>query len=307
MRATFDHMVGESPAIGSVFALIEKVAPTDLTVLILGETGTGKELVARSLHARSKRGSGAFMVVNCAALPATLIESELFGFERGSFTGAVGSHVGLIERAEGGTLFLDEVAELPLAAQAKLLRVLQDRCVRRLGATREKWVDTRVLAATHQDLEARVQGHTFRPDLFHRLNETQIRLPPLRERGADVERIASALLARLAPALGREVALSEAARAALRAHPWPGNVRELENCIQRAVVCAAGPEIRPEDLRLGDGSPRRLADLLDAATEAAVQRSLLRHAGSAEAAAAELDVPLAELRRLAVRFHIPLA
>ena len=307
MGAAFDHMVGASPAIGSVFALIEKVAPTDLTVLILGETGTGKELVARSLHTRSRRASGPFVVVNCAALPSTLIESELFGFERGSFTDAVRSHVGYIERADGGTLFLDEVAELPLTAQAKLLRVLQDRCVRRLGGTREKRVDARVLAATHQDLEARVQARTFRADLFHRLNEVQIRLPPLRERDADVEHIAAALLARLARTLGREVALSDSARQVLRAYRWPGNVRELENCIQRAVVCPSGAEIRAEDLHLVDGTPRRLAEILDAATEAAVRTSLLHHGGSAEAAAAELDVPLAELRRLAVRFHIPLA
>ena len=308
MGTVFDLMVGESPGMGSVFALIEKLAPTDLTVLIRGETGTGKELVARSLHARSRRRSGPFMVVNCAALPLTLIESELFGFERGSFTGAVSAHAGLVERAGGGTLFLDEVAELPLGAQAKLLRVVQDRSVRRLGSTREKPVDVRLVAATHQDLAARIAGRAFRPDLYHRLNEAQILLPPLRDRGADVERIAETLLARLGRDLGREIVLADSARAALRAHRWPGNVRELENCIQRAVACGGCARLEAGDLRLVDGAdrPRRLAEILDTATEAAVRDSLLRHAGSAAAAARDLDVSLAELLRLAERFRIPL-
>jgi transcriptional regulator with PAS, ATPase and Fis domain len=303
----YDHMVGDCPAMRSLFATIEKVAPTDLTVLVVGETGTGKELVARSLHAHSPRARGPFVALNCAAIPATLLESELFGFVRGAFTGAERNRVGTIERAHGGTLFLDEIAEMLPGAQAKLLRVLQDRRVRPLGATQDRQVDVRVVAATHQDLQALVAGKAFRADLYHRLNEITLALPPLRERGDDVERIAEHILARLGGETRRPLHLSAAARRLLHDHAWPGNVRELENCLRRAVACRDAPEIDADDLRLsGSLTPLRLQEILDLATEAALREALRRHAGGVAAAAGELDVPVQELRDMAARFRIRL-
>jgi transcriptional regulator with PAS, ATPase and Fis domain len=308
MSDSFDAMIGDCAAMRAVFASIDKLAPTDLTVLVLGETGTGKELVARSLHRRSRRAGGPFVALNCAALPATLLESELFGFEKGSFTGAVAARPGHIESAHGGTLFLDEVAELPLGAQAKFLRVLQDHRVQRLGATRDRLVDIRVVAATHQDLAAMVDAGGFRRDLFHRLNEVQVVLPPLRERDADVERIAAAVLVRLGTDAERTWTLDPEARAALRAHDWPGNVRELENALRRAVSRAAGGTITARDLQFESAvRPRTLAEVRDLATEAAVRASLRRHRGDASAAATELAIDVEELRREAARLRIPLS
>ena len=305
MPDPFDSMIGDCDAMRSVFATIERVAASNLTVLVLGETGTGKELVARSLHRRSPRRSGPFVALNCAALPATLVESELFGFEKGSFTGATFAKPGHVELAHGGTLFLDEIAEMPLGAQAKLLRVVQDKCVQRLGATRDRKVDVRIVAATHQDLAALVEAGVFRRDLYHRLDEVQIRLPALRDRGDDVERIADAVLGRLGRDLGRSLRLSDAARAVLEAHDWPGNVRELENALRRAASGAAGEEIAAADLHLdAAASPRTLAEVIDAATEAALRASLRRHAGDPEAAARELAIDSEELRRLATRFGV---
>lgn len=304
----FDHMVGKSAGMRSVFAAIDKLAPTDLTVLILGETGTGKELVARSLHARSGRRHGPFVALNCSALPATLLESELFGFERGSFTGAVGDRVGHVERADGGTLFLDEIAEMPLAAQSKLLRVLEDRRVSRLGSSRDRKVDIRILAATHQDLDALVGARAFRMDLFHRLNEVQVQLPPLRDREGDVDCIAEFLLERHTEEARCAPRLTERARATLRGHSWPGNVRELENCLRRTLACCNSDTIDAADLRLDAEStqPRSLREIVDQATEAALRVSLRRHSGDVGAAAAELEVSVTELQRLAARFDIML-
>ncbi len=304
----FDHMVGQCEAMRSVFSSIVKLAPTDLTVLIVGETGTGKELVARSLHARSPRRDGPFVAINCAALPATLVESELFGFEKGSFTGAVAAHIGHVERAHEGTLFLDEIADMPLGAQAKLLRVLQDRRVTRLGSTRDRAVDLRVLAATHQDLVARVEGRSFRADLFHRLNEVQLPLPPLRERGDDIELIARSVLERVGRDLGRTLRFTDAARAALRSHPWPGNVRELENSVQRAAACSSTEALDVGDLSLRNGrAALRLDEIVARAIENAVRESLRAHAGDAAAAARSLGIPLEELHRLADRPGAPQA
>jgi len=305
MPESFDSMIGECAEMRAVFAAIARVAPTDLTVLILGETGTGKELVARSLHRRSARRDGPFVALNCAALPATLIESELFGFEKGSFTGAVSARAGHVEMAHGGTLFLDEIAEMPLGAQSKLLRVVQEKRVQRIGATRDRKVDLRIVAATHQDLASLVEAHTFRRDLYHRLDEMQIRLPPLRERGEDLDRIADFVLERLARDHGRPLHLGPPARAVLRVHDWPGNVRELENALRRAAARATGSEIAPEDLRLTTiPVARTLAEIVDAATEAAVRSSLRRHADDSEAAARELGIEPAELRRLAQRYGV---
>ncbi len=303
----FDFMLGSCPAMQSLFATIQKVAPTDFTVLVLGETGTGKELVARSLHGRRGHARGPFVALNCAAIPASLLESELFGYERGAFTGAVRDHTGHIERADGGTLFLDEIGEMSPGAQAKLLRVLQDRRVRKLGGTRERQVDVRVVAATHQDLPALVRSRAFRQDLYQRLNEVRLELPPLRDRGDDIDAIAQQQLQRLGAELGRTVTLSSGARAALRAHSWPGNVRELENCLRRAAACARDASIDVGDLRLdGVEAPRSLAQILELSTAAAIRASLRRHAGNALAAATELGVPMAELQRLAARCGVAL-
>jgi DNA-binding NtrC family response regulator len=298
------ELIGDTPSMGRVKKLVEKIAPTDSSVLILGETGTGKELVARSLHGRSARRDGPFVALNCAALPSTLLESELFGFEKGSFTGAHAAHAGHIERAHHGTLFLDEIAEMQLAAQAKLLRVLQERRVQRLGSQRERTVDVRFLAATHQDLVGLVEAGAFRRDLYPRLDEVQIRLPPLRERQADVEVIAQAVAAQLGRERGGNLVLSPCALEALRQYTWPGNVRELENTLRRAATLtrdttltaatldAAGVGPRP------GGAGRTLAEVVSAAEENAVRASLRRHRGDVAAAASELGVSPARLREI---------
>jgi len=303
MVYTFDSMLGESAVMRAVFDRIDQLARTDLTVLILGETGTGKELVARSLHGRSARGAGPFVALNCAALPSTLLESELFGFEKGSFTGAHAAHAGHIERAHGGTLFLDEIGEMPLAAQSKLLRVLQERRVQRLGGQRERSVDVRFLAATHQDLHGQVEAGGFRRDLYHRLDEVQIRLPPLRQRDADIEIIAQAVTARLARERGTPLELSIDGLEALRRHPWPGNVRELENTLRRAAtltpaatLTAAG--LDAAGLGASGGGGRTLAEILRAAEENAVRSCLRRHRGDVAAAAAELGLEIGRLRQI---------
>jgi DNA-binding NtrC family response regulator len=255
-----DGMVGRSSPMREVFDRIRKVAPTDATVLVLGESGTGKELVARALHARSPRAEAAFVAVNCAAIPETLIESELFGYQRGAFTGANADHAGLVEAAHGGTLFLDEIGELPMSAQSRLLRVLQDGEVRRVGATRARRADVRLIAATHRDLPRRVDEGGFRQDLYYRLRVVEIRLPALRDRGDDVIELAEHLIARAARRLGRSAALADDARAAIRAHHWPGNVRELENAIERALILSDGTAITPELLGLEEPSPAPSAE-----------------------------------------------
>src|SRR5690554_3879997 len=240
-------IIGASPAMLTLFKRIRKVAPTMSTVLIQGESGTGKELVARALHENSPRARAPMISVNCAAIPETLIESELFGHEKGAFTGAVAGRTGLVEAADGGTLFLDEIGELPLEAQARLLRVLQESEIRRVGSVQSRKVDVRLVAATHRDLKALAHQGLFREDLYYRLNVIELRLPPLRERGEDVMLIAEALLARI----GRNMELpslhfSPEAVNAIRQYRWPGNVRELENAIERAAILCDEDEISTE-------------------------------------------------------------
>jgi DNA-binding NtrC family response regulator len=233
------RLIGASAAMDAVRRMIVRVAPTDSAVLIRGESGCGKELVAESLHAASPRADGPFVAINCGAIPATLIEAELFGYEKGSFTGASRTHAGVFERADGGTLLLDELGELPLTAQAKLLRVLQTGEVERLGAVGTRKVDVRVVAATNVDLEAAVAAGRFRRDLMYRLNVYPIRIPPLRERVEDIEPLAAHLLHRFEALHGKRVAgFSDRALDAMRRYPWPGNVRELENLIERGVILA---------------------------------------------------------------------
>src|SRR5690554_2708380 len=240
-------IIGASAPMLTLFKRIRKVAPTMSTVLIQGESGTGKELVARALHENSPRAQAPMISVNCAAIPETLIESELFGHEKGAFTGAVAGRTGLVEAANGGTLFLDEIGELPLEAQARLLRVLQESEIRRVGSVQSQKVDVRLVAATHRDLKALAHQGLFREDLYYRLNVIELRLPPLRERGEDVMLIAEALLARI----GRNMELpslhfSPEAVNAIRQYRWPGNVRELENAIERAAILCDEDEISTE-------------------------------------------------------------
>ncbi len=251
-RNHLDAMVGRSYAMREVFAIIERVAPTDLTVMITGETGTGKELASRAVHNLSHRSAGPFRVFDCGAAPETLIESELFGHERGAFTGAHASREGLFESANGGTIFLDEIGELPIQLQPKLLRVLEQREVRRVGSGRTRKVDVRVVAATNRDLAAEVQKGTFREDLFYRLAVVEIRLPPLRERLMDMESLVTHFLGRVRHPHSI-VGLAPEILQLFESYHWPGNVRELNNVIMRAVPFSNGPLITldalPEALR----------------------------------------------------------
>ncbi|MGO2264886.1 sigma-54-dependent transcriptional regulator [Halomonas sp.] len=250
-------MIGECAAMQQVYTRIRKTAPADVTVLILGESGTGKELVARAIHQQSKRASAPLISVNCAAIPETLIESELFGHEKGAFTGASASRTGLVEAADQGTLFLDEIGELPLDAQARLLRVLQEGEIRKIGSVETRHVNVRLIAATHRDLRALSKSGEFRLDLYYRLNVMQIELPPLREREDDVLQIADILLDKACTRHERPgLRLSRAARQDLRDYPWPGNVRELENALERGVILAEGHLIHPDDLGLAPAPPR---------------------------------------------------
>ena len=230
-------MIGDSPVMRDLYARIHKVAPTDATVLVHGETGTGKELVARAIHEESKRNGKPLISVNCAAIPETLIEAELFGHEKGAFTGAQTAREGLVAAADGGTLFLDEIGELPLEAQARLLRVLQEGEVRPIGAIESRKVDVRLVAATHRNLRQLASERKFREDLYYRINVVQMTLPPLRERGKDVLAISESLLEKFCAKIHRQtLKLSPEAIQAVTTYTWPGNVRELENAIQRAVI-----------------------------------------------------------------------
>ncbi len=246
-------IIGTCAPMRQVFARIGKVAPTSTTVLVLGESGTGKELVARALHERSQRADGPMIAVNCAAIPDALIEAELFGHEKGAFTGAVGMRQGLVETAHGGTLFLDEIGELPLAAQARLLRVLQEGEIRRVGASASRKVDVRLIAATHRDLGQLVEDGHFRDDLYFRINVMEIRLPALRERGEDIHELARHLLERTCKRLKRPpLRFSKETLERLGSYSWPGNVRELENAVERAVILADSTVITPDLMALPD-------------------------------------------------------
>ncbi len=249
-----DGMVAHCESMLDALERVRKVAPTDTTVLIQGETGTGKELIARAIHAQSDRRKRALVAVNCAAFADSQIESELFGHERGAFTGALQMKKGLIEEADGATLFLDEVGELPAEAQARLLRVLQEREIRRVGANKVIRVDVRLLAATHQNLRDRVARGEFRDDLYHRLNVFEINLPPLRERGSDLRALTDSILTKMIHRTHRkDMQLSDEAMRRLEEYDWPGNVRELENVIERAVLLARGDCIEATDLALNNG------------------------------------------------------
>src|SRR5579872_4900515 len=276
----FAGLITRDPAMLRVCRTIEKVAPTSATVLILGESGTGKELLARGLHDLSPRRKERFVAINCAAIPETLLESELFGYEKGAFTGAVKQTLGKLEMASGGTLFLDEIGDLPTSLQAKLLRFLQDRVIERVGGRQEIPVDVRVVCATHQSLKTRITEGRFREDLYYRLAEIVIEIPPLRERQGDATLLAHGFVRRFGVEHRRgAMVLKPDAIEAIDAHAWPGNVRELENVIKRAVIMADGPDITAADIGLSEPEPDAAALNLRQVREQAEKRAVLRVLG----------------------------
>ena len=296
-RYGFPRIIGESDAIKRAVAEVQRVAPTEATVLLLGESGTGKELFARAVHHLSPRRAGAFVAVNCAAIPESLIESELFGHEKGSFTGATERRPGKFELASGGTIFLDEIGELPPAAQGKLLRAIEEKTVDRVGGRAPVPVDIRVVAATNRDLEREAESGTFRRDLYFRLAVCPVEIPPLRERDDDVLLLARHFAAQFGKELrGREATIGEEAAALLRAHRWPGNVRELENAVERACILADAPTLTPRDL----GLPRAARPQADAPGGPSEEAALAGFDFSGTLSeAAERAVRLVERRKIA--------
>ena len=293
-NARFGELIGSCASMLEVFRKLQRVATTDITVLITGETGTGKELIARETHRRSTRANGPFVVINCGAIPENLIESELFGHARGAFTGAVQSRVGKFQLADKGTLFLDEVGELPLAMQVKLLRAIQERVVTRVGESRGEPVDIRIVAATNRVLEDEIKAGRFREDLYYRLNVVNLYLPPLRERGDDVLIIAKALLSKHGPELNAKVnGFTPAALATIRRHEWRGNIRQLENRIRRALVLCDRNLLGPDDLDMGAQSEGPILPLEKAKEEFQrryVLEALERNGGNRTQTARDLGV-----------------
>jgi transcriptional regulator with GAF, ATPase, and Fis domain len=295
------EIIGSSPAIQQVLSRLAKVAPTETTVLILGETGTGKELIARAIHRRSQRSGHPFVHVNCAAIPQSLIASELFGHEKGAFTGALQRHLGRFELAQGGTFFLDEVGELPLETQIALLRVLQDREFERVGGAEVLLADVRVLAATNRDLEAAVARDTFRMDLFYRLNVFPIDVPPLRERTEDIPALVEYFVQQYASRLGKEITtVSKQTLKLFQAYHWPGNIRELQNVIERSVILCEGKVFRvDESWMFGKSRERRvpaktLSKRLRSQEREIIEEALAKSKGriaGAPGAAAKLGIP----------------
>ena len=306
---TFEGMLGTSPRIQEVFAAIRKVATAAAPVLLLGESGTGKEMAAEAIHRRSARKDGSFVAINCNAIPETLLESELFGHEKGSFTGAHTQRKGLIESATGGTLFLDEIGDLPLPMQVKLLRFLQEQCFMRVGGRQQIQSDVRIIAATNADLKQATANGRFREDLYFRLAVVIINLPSLRQRGDDVILMATEFLRRFAQQAGKpELTFTPETLQALRRHHWPGNVRELQNRIQRAVIMADGNRIAVKDIELGQATESLPATTLKAARENTereiIQEALRRNAGKISAASVELGISRPTLYELIEKLGI---
>jgi two-component system nitrogen regulation response regulator GlnG len=313
-------LIGASPAMQKIYKLVGQVARSDAAVLLIGESGTGKELVARAIYANSSRAARPYVAINCAAIPDALLESELFGHERGAFTGALGQRIGKFERADGGTIFLDEIGDMPLALQAKLLRVLQNGEFQRVGGDQTLRTQVRVIAATNRDLAIMVKEKSFREDLFYRINVVQIQLPPLRDRPEDVLPLAEHFLKRAEKERGLK--FSAATKKALQAWSWPGNVRELENVVFRAVVCAAAESIEPGDLPpeiIGQGMRAvtpgdwwkkveevagKGGDLLAAGEKLLVERALNEAGGNVKRASEILGVTRAALRTRVDRYGL---
>jgi two-component system NtrC family response regulator len=306
---TFEGLLGTSPPMQQVFTMIRKVAGSNAPVLILGESGTGKEMAALAIHKRSPRKDGPFVAINCSAIPETLLESELFGHEKGSFTGAHAQRKGRIESASGGTLFLDEIGEIPLQLQVKLLRFLQEQRIERVGGRQEIQVDTRVVAATNVDLTQAIADNRFREDLYYRLAVVVLSLPPLRERAGDIRLLAQEFLRRNAAANAKDgLTLGKEAILALEAHSWPGNVRELENRLKRAVIMAEGKRLTAEDLELEPVSAGPLSlsikDARESAERDVIQKALRKHAGKISPAAADLGISRPTLYELMEKLGI---
>jgi two-component system NtrC family response regulator len=311
-RSPFADLIAASPEMLKVCRSVERLAPTDVTTLILGESGTGKEVLVRSLHRLSPRAKKRLVAINCAAIPENLLESELFGYEKGAFTGASRTTVGKIETADGGILFLDEIGDLPQALQAKLLRFLQERVVERVGGRVEIPVDVRVVCATHQNLRAQIEAGRFREDLFYRINEATILVPPLRERTGDAVVLARAFLARFAAQHRRQIRdFSHSAMQCIEQYPWPGNVREMENRIKRAVIMADGNEVTADDLELGEVTltedPFSLRDVRDIAEKRAIERALTYTDNNISRSADLLGVTRPTLYSLMRKHAIPLS
>ena len=301
-------IIAGSAAMQEICRRIEKIGPTDASVLLLGESGTGKEILARALHALSPRRDKDFIAINCAAIPDTLLESELFGYERGAFTGANKQTKGKLEFANHGTLFLDEIGDLPSSLQAKLLRFLQERVLERVGGREEIPVDTRVICATHQDLRGQIRDNRFREDLYYRISEVSVLIPPLRDRVGDTVMIARALLAQMTEMhRGRIKDFSDGAIKAMQAYGWPGNVRELENRVKRAVIMADGRYIEPDDLELETVGDARLPTLKECREEAeaiAIRRALAVADGQVNRAAELLGVSRPTVYHLVKKYDI---
>ena len=305
-----DGLLTRDPGMQKLCRQIERIAPTNATVLLHGESGTGKEVFARALHQLSSRKNKRFIAINCAAIPEALLESELFGHEKGAFTGAVKQTPGKIEVADGGTLFLDEIGDLPQSLQAKLLRFLQERVIERIGGRSEIPVDVRVICATHRNLRDRIAKGAFREDLFYRLAEMIVAIPPLRERAGDATLLAHAFVQRFARQNGRgHLSLREDALDAIAAHPWPGNVRELENCIKRAVIMADGNTIGADDLGLQAGDEEdaesfNLRQVREDAERQAVIKVMSRVEGNVARAAELLGISRPTLYDMLNRFGL---
>ena len=315
-----DELIGESSRMGDVMNMVQRIAPTNSTVLISGESGTGKELVARAIHAGSPRGERPFVSINCGAMPDDLLESELFGHARGSFTGAVSAKRGLFEAADGGTIFLDEIGDTSAAMQVKLLRVLQERSLRRVGGTEETEVDVRVLAATNRDLDQLVRERQFREDLYYRINVIQIRMPALREKPEDIPALALHFLVKFSRAMGKRIThINEEAMSRLQAHNWPGNVRELENVIERSVALESSDAITPHSLsrdilkgsRIAHELPIQLAEQgidlerqLEALREHYMEEALRRAEGVQTKAAELLGMSFRSFRYFAKKYGL---
>jgi two-component system NtrC family response regulator len=306
----FENMIGANPQMQAVFEMIRKVAPTSASVLILGESGTGKEMVAQALHRRSSRSSGPFVAINCNTIPENLLESELFGHEKGAFTGADAQRKGHIESAAGGTLFLDEIGELPASVQVKLLRFLQEKCFQRVGGRQEIQSDARVLAATNRNLRESAADGKFREDLYFRLAVVVIKVPPLRERGDEIILMSKAFLRDYGTEHAKTgLTFAPDALRALSLHSWPGNVRELQNRVQRAVIMADGKRVTARDLELTDTLSALPSQTLKEARESVeremIQDALRRHRGKITSAAVELGVSRPTLYELMEKLGIP--
>jgi two-component system NtrC family response regulator len=310
MESPLEGVITGSDAMLQVCRTVEKVAPTDATVLVLGESGTGKELLAKSLHGLSSRGGKRFVAINCAAIPENLLESELFGYEKGAFTGAAKQTPGKIETASGGTLFLDEVGDMPAPLQAKLLRFLQERVVERVGGRKEIPVDVRVICATHKDLHELIRSGGFRDDLYYRIGEVSITIPSLSDREGDALLLARVFLERISKQQGKKgYRFSKDAMAAIENYAWPGNVRELENRVKRAVIMAEHQQISARDLELGGSSAQELAtfnlrEIRDRTDRQAVTRALNHVRGKVSLAAELLGVSRPTMYDLLRKFDI---